>query len=56
MRGVRLCVSGRMADTTGGRADFDTWTCCFAAQVSVLVPTEVTFIVELETITIEQTF
>ncbi len=27
---------GRMANTTGGRADFDTWTCSFAAQVSVL--------------------
>lgn len=34
MRSVRLCGSGGMANATGGRADFDTWTCCFTAQVS----------------------
>jgi len=37
MRGVRLCGSGRMANATGSRADFDTWTCCFTTQVSVLL-------------------
>lgn len=37
MRGVRLCGSRGMANATGGGADFDTWTCCFTAQVSVLL-------------------